>query len=207
MPENKEILQAHHLPFNLDNRRAPIWWGWVGLIVIEITVFGSLIISFFYLKMFSAEWPMGGVGRPDLLLPTIGTVLLLMSAVPAYWGDHRGRKGDLRSLRIGLAIGLVLIATFLGLKIYEYGNAGYSWDTNAYGSVVFFIIGFHMSHVMALILKTGIVLAAATRGHFNKQRTVGIQTNGMYWYFVVIVWLPLYFTLYLSHYIFGIKGG
>ena len=207
MGKTGEIVLTQDLPLNLDNRRAPLWWGWVGLMVIEATVFAALITSFFFLRSFSQEWPMGGIERPDLLLPTIGTVLLLASSLPVYWADHRGRNGDMRSLFFGLATGLVLAAVFLGLKIYEYGNAGYSWSTNAYGSVVFFIIGFHTSHVIALVLKTAVVLAAAGRGHFNKQRTVGIQTNGMYWHFVVLIWLPLYFTLYLSHYIFGVKGG
>ncbi len=207
MAETENIVLAQHLPLNLDSRRSPLWWGWVGLMVIEATVFAALITSFFFLRSYSPEWPMGNVGRPDLLLPTIGTLLLLASSAPVYWADHRGRQGDRRSLVIGLVTGLLLVAIFLGLKIYEYGHAGYSWSTNAYGSVVFFIIGFHTSHVIALVLKTAVVLVAAVRGHFNQQRTVGLQTNGMYWHFVVLVWLPLYFTLYLSHYIWGVKGG
>jgi len=202
MRHEGSILQALDLPVNLNDRRAPLWLGWVGLIVIEATLFAALITSFFYLRASSPEWPLGGIQRPDLLLPTAGTVLLLASSIPAYWADHRGRKGDLRSLLIGLIAGLIIIAVFLGLKIYEYSHTGYSWSTNAYGSVVFFIMGFHLSHVIALVLKTIVVLAAAARGHFNQRRTVGIQTNGMYWHFVVIIWLPLYFTLYLSHYIF-----
>jgi heme/copper-type cytochrome/quinol oxidase subunit 3 len=191
------------LPLNSDSRQSPLFWGWVGLIVIESTLFIALIVSFFYLRSYSPQWPIGGIGPPELLLPTIGTVLLVLSSLPAYWADHRGREGDLRSLKIGLSIGLVLIGAFLGLKIYEYSNVGYSWSTNAYGSVVFFIIGFHTTHVMALVLKTVVMLAAAMRGHITKRRTVGIQTNGLYWHFVVIIWLPLYFTLYLSSYVLG----
>jgi len=204
MKQKRAVLQALDLPVNLNNRRAPVWLGWVGLIVIEATLFTALITSFFYLRLSSPEWPMGGIPRPELLLPTIGTVLLLASSIPAYWADHHGRNGDLRSLKIGLVIGLVIVSVFLGLKIYEYSHADYSWSTNAYGSVVFFIIGFHTSHVIALVLKTIVVLVAAARGYFNIQRSVGIQTNGMYWHFVVLVWLPLYFTLYLSHYIFPV---
>ncbi len=207
MAESRETVATQHLPLNLDTRRAPLWWGWVGLMVIEATVFAALITSFFFLRSFSWEWPVGGIESPDLLLPTIGTLLLVVSSIPVYWADHRGRQGDMRSLAIGLTVGLVLAAAFTGLKIFEYGNAGYNWSTNAYTSVVFFIIGFHTSHVIALVLKTLVVLAAAGRGHFNRQRTLGLQTNGMYWHFVVLVWLPLYFTLYLSHYILGVKGG
>ena len=144
---------------------------------------------------------MGGIERPDLLLPTIGTALLLASNLPVYWADRRGLKGDMRSLQIGLLIGLVMAVVFVGLKIYEYGDSGYNWSTNAYTSVVFFIIGFHVSHVFALVLKTVVVLVASARGHFSPQRSVGLRTNGLYWHFVALVWLPLYFTLYLSHYI------
>ena len=65
-------LIAAELPLNLNDRRAPLWWGMVGLITVEAVLFGSLIVSYFYLRFYAPEWPIGGIAKPSLLLPSIG---------------------------------------------------------------------------------------------------------------------------------------
>ena len=42
----------------------------------------------------------------------------------------------------------------------------------------------------------GLENALALRGHFTTERRLGVQINGLYWQFVVIVWIPLYLLLY-----------
>lgn len=207
MHNEREVVQMLDLPLNLNDHRAPLWWGMVGIIAIEATVFLALITSYYYLRLFAVAWPPEGIGLPDLGLPLASTALLLASSIPVYWADHRARKGDLRALKIGLLLGVVLAVAFLAIKVYEYSHVGFRWDTHAYGSIVFAIIGFHSAHVIALLFKTLVVLAAAFRGHFSAQRNVGVQINGLYWHFVVIAWLPLFFTLYLSPRLLGVKGG
>lgn len=184
-------------PYNFGSQ-APVWWGMIGLIVIESTVFGSLIASYFYLGMGHEDWPPPGIKDPDLLLPTIGTAALLLSSVPMLWADRGIRRGELFPLRIGLLISLVLGLVFLGLKVVEYSDVEYRWDSHAYGSIVWIIIGFHGTHVVALALKTVVVSALAWLGFFTRERRLGVTTNGLYWHFVVIVWIPLYLVLYWS---------
>lgn len=207
MNGSREVRQADYLPVNMNNHRAPMWWGAIGLIAIEATIFIAFVVSFFFLRQYSAEWPMGGIRPPGLVLPTTGMALLLLSAVSIYWGDHRSRMGSLRSMQVGLVAGIALVSAFFALKIYEYGHIGYSWDTNAYTSVVFGITGFFLIHVAALVFGAAVLLTASLRGHFNRQRTLGIRVFSLLWFFVVLGWLPLYFTVYLSHYLFGVKTG
>jgi cytochrome c oxidase subunit III len=176
---------------------APMWWGIVMLIVIETTVFATLITSYFYLNG-AAEWPLGGFSPPDLLLPTINLGVLLLSGGAMYWGDRGIHQGNQRRLIIGLLISFALGVVFLVLKYIEYSDNDYLWDTNAYGSVVWTITGFHSAHVIALLLKTLTVLVLAWQGFFTEKRNLGVEVNGFYWQFVVVVWLPLYAVLYLA---------
>lgn len=92
----------------------------------------------------------------------------------------------------------MLAGVFLVLKVVEYSQVSYSWDDHAYGSVVWLVIGFHSTHVITLVLKTIVMLVLEWRGYFNEKRTLGVQVNGLYWHFVVAVWLPLYVVLYWS---------
>jgi heme/copper-type cytochrome/quinol oxidase subunit 3 len=192
------IVPAEALPANPSDRRAPVWWGVMLMIVIELTVFASLIASYFYLKVGSPVWPPGGIEPPELLLPSINAGVLLLSSLPVWWADSGIRKGDQRRLKLGLAIGFVMGVAFLVLKYIEYSQNEYTWATNAYGSIVWTITGFHSAHVVVLLIKTLVVEVLAFRGYFSERRNIGVQVNGLYWHFVVLAWVPLFATLYLA---------
>lgn len=176
----------------------PLWWGMIGMIAIETAVFAVLIASYFYLKTQNDSWPLGGYDVPKLLLPTLNTVVLIASSVVMHWADKGAARDDQRRLRIGMLGAGLLALLFLVLKFIEYSNVPYRWDSNAYGSIVWTIIGFHSAHVIVLLMKTLIVGTLAFRGFFDSERRLGVIINGMYWHFVVIVWIPLYFVLYWS---------
>lgn len=192
------VVPADMLPVDLSDKRAPVWWGVVLMIVIETTVFASLIASYFYLKSNSPVWPQGGIEPPELLLPSINAGILLLSSLPVWWADSGIRKGDTRRLKIGLGVGFVMGVAFLVLKYVEYSSKDYSWSTNAYGSIIWTITGFHSAHVVVLLIKTLVVEVLAFRGYFSERRNIGVQVNGLYWHFVVLAWVPLFATLYLS---------
>lgn len=192
------VIAPDALPANLSDKRAPIWWGMVLMIAIEATVFGALIASYFYLKVGAPVWPPDGIAPPDLLLPSINAGILLLSSLPVWWADRGIQKGDTGRLKLGLAVGFLMGVVFLVLKYIEYSGNDYSWSTNAYGSIVWTITGFHSAHVIVLLIKTLVVEVLAFRGYFSEQRNIGVQVNGLYWHFVVLAWVPLFATLYLS---------
>ncbi|NIQ55981.1 MAG: hypothetical protein GWN71_22230, partial [Gammaproteobacteria bacterium] len=145
----------------VSGARAPEWWGILSLIVIEGVVFASLIVSYFYLRFRTVEWPLGGIAPPELLLPSLNTGILLASAAPIWWGSRRIRRGEQRRLRLALVTGITLLGTFLALKLVEYSRYDYDWSTNAYASIVFTITGLHVAHVIAVLLKSGTVAVMA----------------------------------------------
>jgi cytochrome c oxidase subunit III len=193
---------AGELPLNVNDRRAPLWWGMILLILIELVLFLALISSYFYLRFYAPEWPLGGISKPDLLLPSISAVILFVSSGPMYWADSSIKKGNVRNLKIGLALSFILGVIFLVLKGVEYFGYDYNWATNAYGSITWTIAGFHAAHVISVCLKVAVVFAAASQGYFSERKNLGVRINGLYWHFVVAIWVPLFFTLYLSHYVF-----
>ncbi|NJO85010.1 MAG: heme-copper oxidase subunit III [Blastochloris sp.] len=154
--------------------------------------------SYYYLAAGAEQWPLGTIKPPDLLLPSINALILFSSSIPMYYADSGIRKGDQRRLKIGLTIGFVMGVIFLVLKYIEYSSLDYNWATNAYASIVWTITGFHSLHVIALLLKTSVILVLAYQNYFTEERHTGIEANGIYWHFVVAAWVPLFFTLYLA---------
>lgn len=178
--------------------KPPFYWGMAMLILIEIIVFSSLIVTYFYLRSGSPEWPIGGFDPPALLLPSINAAILIASVIPMYLADKGIRQGNLTQMKIGLGVAFVMGLVFLALKYVEYSQLPYIWNTNAYGSIVWTITGFHSAHVIAVLLKTIVILVLAFQGYFNKERYAGVSANDLYWQFVVIIWIPLFFTLYIA---------
>lgn len=192
-------MDVAELPALVQGHRGGLWWGMVGLVLVEVVVFAVLIASYYYLKFLAPHWPPAGEKLPELLLPSVNTVVLLASSAAVYYGDKSiSEKGDVRGLKIGMGTAAALALVFLTLKVVEYSRVGYFWDSHAYGSTVWTMIVFHSSHVASVVLKTVVVLALAFRGHWTRERCQGVKINGLYWHFVVLIWIPLYLTIYWS---------
>lgn len=192
-------IDASKLPDYSYEFRSPLWWGIVGLMTVEGTVVATLIASFFYLQGNHTAWPPAGTSPPELLLPTLSTVVLLVSMVPVYLTDKAFKRGNPKPLAWMPLVSIALALVFLGIKAYEYAShVDFRWDTHAYGSVVWLMIGFHSVHVIAVILKTLVVVYLARRRYFTPEKRIAVTVNGLYWYFVAAAWIPLYLTIYLG---------
>ncbi len=189
---------ADTLPSLVNGPRAVGWWGILFLVIIEVVVFSSLIASYFYLRTHAPRWPAGGIEPPELLLPTINTVILIASALPTYMSLRSISRGNRGRFLIYLLISMVMGIAFLVLKYVEYSDKGYNWSTNAYGSIVWTMTGLHIVHVTAVLLKSAAIWVVGARGYFNARRHVAVDGNTLYWYFVIIIWIPLYLTIYIS---------
>lgn len=190
------IADVRGLSVYQEGPDAPLWWGMAGMILIESIVFGSLISAYFFLRAQALEWPPGGTDPPKLLLPSINTLVLLTSSLILHWADKGIRKGDQRRLLRGLLLAAAMAVLFLVLKVVEYAAVPYRWDTHAYASAVWTLVGFHSMHVLSLLLKTVVVATLASRNYFTSERRLGVTINGLYWHFVVVVWIPLYVVIY-----------
>lgn len=193
----RPVLDLSHLSPYTFGAQSTVFWGMLGMILIESVVFATLIASYFYLRAQAVAWPPPGTDPPALTLPTLNTLVLLLSSLVLHWGDTGIRQGNQQRLAWGLFGAALLGTVFLVLKVVEYSSVEYRWDTHAYGSIVWLIIGFHSAHVLTLLLKTVVVDTLAFRRYFTKERRIGVTVNGIYWHFVVLVWLPLYAVIYL----------
>lgn len=200
----RPVIDASRLPALVQGPRGGLWWGMLLLIIIEVVLFTVLITSYYYLKFHSSHWPPAGEKLPQLLLPTINTVVLVLSSAAIHYGDTAiSTRGDVRGLQLGMGLASLMAASFLVLKVIEYSQVGYFWDSHAYGSIVWTMVAFHSAHVASVLLKTLVVLALARKGHWSQERCQGVKVNGVYWHFVVVIWIPLYITIYLTPRITG----
>jgi cytochrome c oxidase subunit 3 len=183
------------LPTYAFGSRMTMAWGTAAFIVLESTGFGLAIATYLYLAIVNPTWPLS-VGPPDLFWSTILTIGLLVSLWPNYIAKRNARREDLSSVRRDLVIMSVSGLVPLGLRFFEFRALNVGWDQNAYGSIVWIILGLHTSHLLTDVADTLVLTMLMFTRHGKGKRFSDVEDNAVYWDFVVASWLPIYALLY-----------
>ena len=195
MKENV-VLDLTDLPSHGLGTASQSWWGTLAFMLIEGTGFALSIVVYLYLMSLAPRWPLDA-SPPDLLPGTTLTALLVASLLPNLLLARWARDQDLRKVRIGLIIMSLLGIAPLILRAFEFPAMHIKWDQNAYGSIVWVMLGLHTTHIMTDLIETVVLTCLMFSRHGDNARRFGdISDNAMYWNFVVVTWLPMYACLY-----------
>ncbi|MGZ5092567.1 MAG: cytochrome c oxidase subunit 3 [Burkholderiales bacterium] len=194
---DQRVLDVSNIPSYGFGRRSLMWWGTLGMIAIEGTVFALAIVVYFYVRTRVNEWP-PSVLPPELIWGTANTALMLASLFPNQWTKRAAEAEDLPKVRIGLAICVLFGAAFLVLRALEFSALNCRWDTNAYGSAVWMLLSLHTIHVATDFFDTAVLAALMAFGPIEGKRFVDVSENSFYWYFVVFAWIPIYAVIYFG---------
>jgi heme/copper-type cytochrome/quinol oxidase subunit 3 len=189
-------LDVGALPPGAFGSRSLMWWGTLGIVLIEGTVFALGIGAYFYLVTRMPSWPPDGIAPPNLRWGTINTLVLLASLVPNELAKRAGERIDLRGVRVWMVICLVFGVAFNAVRAYEFMHLNVMWDHDAYGSIVWLLLGLHTTHIVTDFLDTAVLAALMFVGPIEERRFVDVEENAAYWYFVVLAWLPIYGVIY-----------
>lgn len=188
-------LDVSELPTVVFSHRSLMWWGTLGVMAIEGTVFALAVMAYFYLRSHQETWPITAP-PPDLLWGTLNTVVMLVSFWPAHMAKRAAEKMDLHGVRRWLVAGVLVALVFTVIRGFEFSTLNVRWDSNAYGSVVWLLLGLHTTHILTDLLDTIVLTVLFFTGPLDGKRFVDVSENSFYWYFVVAAWLPIYFVIY-----------
>lgn len=195
--EEGRVLDISTLPTFAFGHRSPMWWGTMGLMLIEGTVFALTIMSYFYLRSHATAWPMSTF-PPDLIWGNINTAVMLASAIPNHFAKQAAERLDLQKVRLWLVVCLVFSFVFLDVRALEFTTLNTRWDSNAYGSVVWMLMGLHTTHLITDAYDSAVLTTLTFTGPMEGKRYVDVSENAAYWYFVVLSWLPIYAVVYFG---------
>jgi cytochrome c oxidase subunit 3 len=190
------VLDLTKLPPHGLGTASLTWWGTLAFILIEGTGFALSIVVYLYLMSLAPHWPFNAP-LPDLLPGTALTALLIASLLPNILIARWARQQNLAKVRIGLIIMSLLGVAPLIVRIFEFPAMHISWDQNAYGSIVWVMLGLHTTHILTDLIDTLVLTCLMFSRHGDNPRRYGdVSDNAMYWNFVVATWLPMYICLY-----------
>jgi heme/copper-type cytochrome/quinol oxidase subunit 3 len=185
-------LDVSQLPPVAFGHRATLWWGVLGLIAIEGTMFALLVATYLYLRLDVPGWPPAGTPEPGLAAATADLAVALASLVPMARAHRAALREQARPAGIGLAIAALAAVVALGLRGLEFQALGCRWDDHAYGSIAWTVLGMHAAHLVASAVEGVLLAIVLLRGRPERKHLVDATSNAIYWYFVVLSWPPLY---------------
>ncbi|HEY0006962.1 MAG TPA: cytochrome c oxidase subunit 3 family protein [Pyrinomonadaceae bacterium] len=224
--EHQEVGHHPALQHHFDNmeqqREAGTLGMWIFLIT-EIMFFGGL---FFAYTLYRANNPAAFAAASnhlDIWMGGINTAVLIVSSLTMALAVYYAQTGVRRMQVILIIVTMILGATFLVIKGFEYHEKYV--DTLIPGSLIpghpfhwkdalpegvssegqlemFFYIYFAMTglHALHMIVGLGIMawlLITAWRGRYTPEYHAPVEIGGLYWHFVDIVWIFLFPLLYL----------
>jgi hypothetical protein len=84
------------------------------------------------------------------------------------------------------------------IRWYELWALNVRWDTNAYGTAAWLIVG---THTALLLLDSSDTIGLALFYWFKRvpiKTMSDVSDNSLYWYFMVLSWVALYVIVYLG---------
>ena len=189
-------LDVSELTSQCRGTASPTWWGTLAFMLIEGTGFALVVVIYLYLMSLAPKWPIDAP-VPDLTPGTAMTALLVASVFPNAILSRWAKNADLKKVRLGLILMTLVGIAPLFIRVFEFSAMHVRWDHNAYGSIVWLMLGLHTTHILTDLIET-LVLACLmfTRHADNARRYGDVKDNTMYWNFVVATWLPIYACIY-----------
>jgi cytochrome c oxidase subunit 3 len=196
---------------------------WIFLLS-DTFIFSCFLISYMTVRASTTEpWPnpsevfaltIAGQHIP-LILIAIMTFVLISSSGTMVLAVNYGYRRDRVKTFIFLLLTALLGATFVGMQAFEWTKLimegvrpwGNPWGAAQFGSSFFMITGFHGTHVSFGVIFLIIVATKVLRGDLDHERPgflTGrkgtyeiVETMGLYWHFVDLVWVFIFAVFYL----------
>jgi cytochrome c oxidase subunit III len=192
---HRPVQDLSRLPdYGFGSRMTP-FWGTLAFMTLEGMGFALAAGAFFYLAWLNPEWPLS-VRPPDLFWSSMHTVIALASLWPNHFAEKHAKAEELARVRRILVIMSLIGLALLANRVMEFYTLHVRWDTNAYGSMVWILLGLHTAHLATDVADTLVLTVLMFTRHAHGKRFSDVEDNAFYWYFVVASWLPIYVLIY-----------
>jgi heme/copper-type cytochrome/quinol oxidase subunit 3 len=128
----------------------------------------------------------------------VQVALLLASLIPSILVDRAAYRLDLEKLRHWLLVTLGIEIAAVAIRWQEFLSLNVRWDSNAYGSAAWTIVGLHSTLLLVDLLETAVILAILYSSRRLDRHFSDATDVAFYWYFLVATWIPIYVIVYLG---------
>lgn len=189
---------AEDRPFGFQTKKLVMWL----FIIADAATFGAILFAYGYVRVGSPDWTRPFAFSPTILNGMVMTFVLLTSSLTMLGAVRAASAGRPSTIR-WLGATIVLGTAFAVLHLREWFTMireGWSPSHNPlggsplFGAAFFGITGLHLLHVISGVIAIGFVTVLFRRGTVDASY---IETTGLYWHFVDLVWMFVFPLVYL----------
>jgi cytochrome c oxidase subunit 3 len=196
LDQGPTLLEEGHSPGASSHPDARLF-GLATFLVADGMTFAGFFAAYLTFRAVNTL-PPGATYELELLLPTINTVLLVLSSFTFHRAGKNLLRGETASCRSWLLLTVALGAAFLAGQMVEYFHLPFGLTDNLFASTFYALTGFHGLHVTLGVICILIVwLQSRPGGRISADHPFGLEAAELYWHFVDGIWLVLYGILYL----------
>jgi len=187
-------------PYGIDKKKLGIWL----FIVSDALTFATFLFGYGYMRVGSQNW-----GTPfefsTILNGVVMTFVLLSSSLTMLAAVRATQTGQKGSARKWLGLTMLLGTVFAILHLREWFKMfGEGWGLFSnpsggaaqFGACFFSVTGLHLAHVVSGVIALLIITRGYNRGRYDSSH---VETAGLYWHFVDLVWMFVFPLMYLMN--------
>lgn len=194
--ELKESLEEKFPLESVNKEKTGVWI----FLTSEILIFGSLIVSYVYVRVNSGTWPIA-TQTHNVLLGMTNTIILLTSSLTMILALYSIRVGNTSGAKICLGSTFALGFAFLDIKLgFEWPDlirTGFTINSGLPASSYYVLTGLHAVHIAVGLVAVGYLMIRTFTGGFTSTKNAAVENVGLYWHLVDIVWMFLFPLFYL----------
>jgi len=187
-------------PYGIEKKKLGMWI----FIVSDACTFGAFLFAYGYMRIGAPVWgtPFGvssvvnGVVMTAVLL---SSSLTMLAAVRASQADQKATVNKWLGATMLLGTIFALLHLREWLKLIGEGWRLFANPTGGpaqFGATFFSVTGLHLTHVVTGVIALGFVLRGYNQGRYDQSH---VETAGLYWHFVDLVWMFVFPLMYLMN--------
>ncbi len=193
-------VQMEVSPYALDKKKLGMWI----FIVSDACTFATFLFGYGYMRVGNQNW-----GTPfefsTILNGIVMTFVLLSSSLTMVAAVRATQAGQKASANKWLGLTMLLGTVFAILHLREWVKMiGQGWrlfynptgGAAQFGACFFSVTGLHLAHVISGVIALLIITRGYNRGRYD---TSHVETAGLYWHFVDLVWMFVFPMMYLMN--------
>ncbi|SRR5581483_1339942 len=201
-----DVAVQHQVPTAYEPSLFGTYSNKIGMwlfILSDSLTFGALLFAYSYGRVSNPDWPTP-FHSGSIINATVMTAFLLTSSLTMVLAVYASSQGDRKRTVRWLAATMFCGAMFVVLHIREWMTLieeGMTPKTNPwapnvpqFGGTFFTLTGLHMLHVTIGVVVLGVILVRSLGPKFSNN---DVETSGLYWHFVDLVWMFIFPLVYL----------
>ncbi len=183
-------VSEHHEDFRM--------FGLITFLIADGMTFAGFFAAYLTYKAVN-PLPDGAIYELELPIPTLNTILLLVSSATFHKAGKALLKNKNSDTQKWLIVTALLGIAFLICQLFEYFNLPFGLTDNLFASTFYALTGFHGLHVTLGTLMI-LIISWQTRpkeGRITNQNMFPLEAVELYWHFVDGIWVILFIILYL----------